>query len=172
VNGIRLINHQWAQIMLSEMYKNVNAGRAAMVESVYAIAMYGLLSALYSPPFYYLQLFLPRWFFTLFVSPFLGLKVFTRLFRKIYLYWRPKDEIEIQSGWASLSKVACGDIGVINSHMAVELMGIDGCRHDIGAEKYLRDAKLSQIYEGTQQLNRLNIFMSLVARNMPEVEVF
>lgn len=172
VNGSALINHQWAQIMLSDMYKNVNMGRAAMMESVYAIAMYGLLSALYSPVLYYAQKLLPKWFFTLFVAPFFGLKLFDRLFRKSYLQSRPQNEIEIQSGWASLVKVACGDIGVINSHMAIELMGIDGCRHDIGAEKYLRDAKLSQIYEGTQQLNRVNMFMNLVARNMPEVKVF
>jgi alkylation response protein AidB-like acyl-CoA dehydrogenase len=56
--------------------------------------------------------------------------------------------------------------------MALQLMGIDGCRHDYGAEKYYRDAKLLQIYEGTNQLNRMNLFKNLVARDMPEVNVF
>jgi alkylation response protein AidB-like acyl-CoA dehydrogenase len=51
-------------------------------------------------------------------------------------------------------------------------MGIEGCRHDIGAEKYFRDAKLLQIYEGANLLNRINLFKNLVGRRMSEVVVF
>ena len=172
VNGTLLINHQWAQSILAEMYKNVNMGRAAYMESAYANAMHGLAKMLFVRPVYYADRFLPSWYFTIIISPVLNLKIMTWLFRWVNFYRYPKKSAEIQSGWASLVKFGCTDLGIINSQMAIQLMGIDGCRHDIGAEKYLRDAKLLQIYEGTNQLNRINLFKNLVGRDMPEVKVF
>ncbi|MBN1364299.1 MAG: acyl-CoA/acyl-ACP dehydrogenase [Syntrophaceae bacterium] len=171
VNGKLLINHQWAQSMLAEMYKNVNMGRAIVMESAYANALHGLAKMLFLRPFYYMNLYLPSWYFRM-ISPMINMKVATLLTRFFNLYLYPKKSAEIQSGWASLTKVGCTDIGIINSQMALQLMGIDGCRHDIGSEKYYRDAKLLQIYEGTNQLNRINLFKNLVGRNMKEVEVF
>ncbi|MBN2158785.1 MAG: acyl-CoA/acyl-ACP dehydrogenase [Spirochaetes bacterium] len=171
VGGSLLINHQWAQSMLSEMYKNVSMGRAGYMESAYANALHGMIKSLYKPYLFYVNRWLPRWYFTM-ISPLLGLKAVTRLFRNINFYWYPKESAQVSSGWASLVKFACTDLGIENSQMAVELMGIDGCRHDIGSEKFLRDAKLLQIYEGTNQLNRMNLFKELVGRDMPEVQIF
>lgn len=171
VGGSLLINHQWAQSILSEMYKNVNMGRAAYMESAYTNAMHGMIKSLYKPYLFYFNRLLPRWYFAL-ISPFFRLKMLTRLFRMINFFWYPKESAQVSSGWASLVKFSCTDLGIINSQLAVELMGIDGCRHDIGAEKYLRDAKLLQIYEGTNQLNRMNLFKELVGRDMPEVQIF
>jgi alkylation response protein AidB-like acyl-CoA dehydrogenase len=51
-------------------------------------------------------------------------------------------------------------------------MGRAGVRHDGRVEKFLRDARLLQIYEGTNQLNRLNLFKCLIAPSAPEAEVF
>jgi acyl-CoA dehydrogenase len=171
VNGALLINHQWAQSILAEMYKNVNMGRAAYMESAYANSMHGLVKTLFTQPVYFAERFIPSWYFTL-LSPIINMKIVTLIFRLFNLYLYPRESAEIQSGWASLAKFGCTDLGIINSQLAIQLMGIDGCRHDIGAEKYLRDAKLLQIYEGTNQLNRINLFKNLVSRNMPEVEVF
>jgi acyl-CoA dehydrogenase len=172
VNGKHLINHQWAQSMLSEMYKNINIGRAAYMESAYANSMHGLVKTLFNPVLYYFEKFAPRWYFSLIISPLLNTRLMTWLFRKINIDWYKKEDAQVSSGWASLVKFGCSDLGIVNCQMAMELMGIDGCRHDIGAEKYLRDAKLLQIYEGTNQLNRINLFKDLVGRNMPEVEIF
>ena len=68
----------------------------------------------------------------------------------------------LTSGMASLAKVACSDFAVRNAGLAIELMGADGLRHEHGVEKRLRDAKLLQIYEGTNQLNRINYFKCLL----------
>jgi acyl-CoA dehydrogenase len=81
-------------------------------------------------------------------------------------------EFQRIAGWGSIAKFAGTDAGVKNCHLAVELMGQAGLRQDHKAEKMLRDAKLLQIYEGTNQLNRLNAFKCLVARNHPQVRVF
>ena len=171
VNGILLINHQWAQAILSEMYKNINMGRAAYMESAYANSMHGMVKSLFKPLLFYIDRYVPSWYFTL-LYPVINSRFMTWLFRKINIYWYPLEDAEISSGWASLVKFGCTDLGIVNSQLAIELMGIAGCRHDIGAEKYLRDAKLLQIYEGTNQLNRINLFKNLVGRDMPEVEIF
>jgi alkylation response protein AidB-like acyl-CoA dehydrogenase len=51
-------------------------------------------------------------------------------------------------------------------------MGQAGLRQERLAEKHLRDAKLMQIYEGTNQLNRLNLFKCLMDRAYPQAKVF
>ena len=96
----------------------------------------------------------------------------TQAFRKIIVDMQKDEEARRASGWASLSKFAATDLGIKNCHLAVELMGQAGIRHDRRVEKYLRDAKLLQIYEGTNQLNRLNLFKCLVAPAVPEARVF
>ena len=63
-------------------------------------------------------------------------------------------------------------MGKKNSQEELEMMGQAGLRHDQGAEKILRDSKLLQIYEGTNQLNRLNLFNCLIARCVPQAKVF
>ena len=68
--------------------------------------------------------------------------------------------------------MAYGQETLLKCQLAVELMGQAGIRHDRGAEKHLRDSKLLQIYEGTNQLNRLNVFKCLIARSVPEARVF
>jgi alkylation response protein AidB-like acyl-CoA dehydrogenase len=84
---------------------------------------------------------------------------------------KPEDQ-RCCSGWASVAKFAGTDLGVKNCQMAVELMGQQGLRQDGGVEKLLRDIKLLQIYEGTNQLNRLNAFKCLIAPLEPQARMF
>ncbi len=167
-----LISRQWAQVTLAEMYKNVNTARTVYMESAFANAMKGMFKLLYMRPFYAMLRLLPPWYFTLFAQPFINTRMATRLFRTVYFEKYTDEEAQATSGWASLSKFACSDLAVETASMALSLMGAHGTRHDSGAEKYYRDAKLLQIYEGTNQLNRLNLFKNLVARDMPEVRLF
>ena len=71
-----------------------------------------------------------------------------------------------------MAKFAGTDLGVKNCQMAIEIMGQNGLRQDAGVEKMLRDIKLLQIYEGTNQLNRLNAFKCLIAPEVPQANVF
>jgi alkylation response protein AidB-like acyl-CoA dehydrogenase len=59
-----------------------------------------------------------------------------------------------------------------NCQLAMDLMGEAGLRHDNGMEKRLRDAKLLQIYESTNQMNRLIVFKGLIAPAYPQARVF
>jgi acyl-CoA dehydrogenase len=62
---------------------------------------------------------------------------------------------------ASMSKVRAGDIVTKITQKAVEIMGPIGYTRDHLLEKWFRDAKITDIYEGTGQINRL-----VVARNI------
>jgi acyl-CoA dehydrogenase len=62
---------------------------------------------------------------------------------------------------ASMSKVRAGDVVTKITQRAVELMGPLGYSCDYLLEKWFRDAKITDIYEGTGQINRL-----IVARNI------
>lgn len=56
---------------------------------------------------------------------------------------------------ASMSKVRAGDIVTKITQRSVELMGPLGYSREFLLEKWFRDAKISDIYEGTGQINRL-----------------
>jgi acyl-CoA dehydrogenase len=56
---------------------------------------------------------------------------------------------------ASMSKVRAGDIVTRITQRAVELLGPLGFSREYLLEKWFRDAKISDIYEGTGQINRL-----------------
>ena len=64
---------------------------------------------------------------------------------------------------ASMSKVRAGDIVTRITQRAVELLGPLGFSREYLLEKWFRDAKISDIYEGTGQINRL-----IVARQILE----
>jgi acyl-CoA dehydrogenase len=89
-------------------------------------------------------------------------------------------EIQFQSAWllvikalwmadnkihnpkeASMSKVRAGDVVVKITQKAVELLGPLGYSREMLLEKWFRDAKITDLYEGTGQINRL-----VVARNI------
>jgi acyl-CoA dehydrogenase len=172
VNGKLLANHEWAQAMLAEMYKNVSMGRLAYQETNYGLGMYGLFKTIQFKPVYYYLKYLPRKIIDTVITPLLDMNLTTRLFRKIHLDWQTDEEFHRTAGWGSLAKFAATDLGMKNCQMALELMGQSGLRQDRRAEKIFRDSKLLQIYEGTNQLNRLNMFKCLVARSHPQVKVF
>jgi acyl-CoA dehydrogenase len=58
---------------------------------------------------------------------------------------------------ASMSKVRAGDVVVKITQRAVELLGPMGFSREHLLEKWFRDAKINDLYEGTGQINRLII---------------
>jgi acyl-CoA dehydrogenase len=172
VEGRLLINHEWAQCMLAEMYANVSLSRLSYSETNYANGLYGMFKILQWKPVYYYIKYAPGWLIDRVVAPLFDLDLVTWLFRKLSFDWQKDEEYQRTSGWASMAKFASTDYGVRNSQLALEMMGRAGIRHDGRAEKHLRDSKLLQIYEGTNQLNRQNLFKSLVGRSIPAARMF
>jgi len=65
------------------------------------------------------------------------------------------DERQPNNLEASMCKVRAGDIVVKITQRAVELLGPLGISREQLLEKWLRDAKINDLYEGTGQINRL-----------------
>jgi alkylation response protein AidB-like acyl-CoA dehydrogenase len=60
-----------------------------------------------------------------------------------------------------MAKVTCSDTAVRVCEQAMELLSNHGVLHSNYVEKAFRDARLTQIYEGTNQINRLQIIEDL-----------
>jgi alkylation response protein AidB-like acyl-CoA dehydrogenase len=63
-------------------------------------------------------------------------------------------------GGGAIAKTFCSDTAWQVCNAAMELLGDHGYVHANSVEKAARDARLTQIYEGTNQINRLSIFES------------
>jgi butyryl-CoA dehydrogenase len=72
-------------------------------------------------------------------------------------------------GLSSMAKARGSDTAVRVTGMALEIAGLDCGALRPELEKCMRDAKLTQIYEGTNQLNRLEVFEGLVAEHSMSV---
>ncbi len=73
------------------------------------------------------------------------------------MVWHGSRHVPPTQAVSSAVKTFCGDRAVAVSTRAIELLADDGAIVAHGVEKRLRDARLNQIYEGTNQLNRLAI---------------
>ncbi|MEJ2010841.1 MAG: acyl-CoA dehydrogenase family protein [Anaerolineales bacterium] len=65
------------------------------------------------------------------------------------------DERKTNTIEASMCKVKAGDVVVKITQRAVEIMGPLGFSREFLLEKWFRDAKINDLYEGTGQINRL-----------------
>ncbi|MDP6511546.1 MAG: acyl-CoA dehydrogenase family protein [Dehalococcoidia bacterium] len=57
-------------------------------------------------------------------------------------------------GWATMAKVYASDVAMKVTTDCVQLMGSYGYSKEVGVEKYIRDAKIIQIYIGANKLTR------------------
>jgi alkylation response protein AidB-like acyl-CoA dehydrogenase len=63
---------------------------------------------------------------------------------------------------SAMSKLFCSDTAMRVASDAVRLMGEHGYLSDYPAEKMMRDAKITQIYEGTNEIQRNEIALALI----------
>jgi alkylation response protein AidB-like acyl-CoA dehydrogenase len=78
------------------------------------------------------------------------------------LVWQGARYARPTQGVASAAKAFCADTGLRVTSRAMELLGDHGYLAAHGVEKALRDVRLNQIYEGTNQINYL-AFMEWLA---------
>ncbi len=68
------------------------------------------------------------------------------------------------TAWAAMAKLRCGDVAMSVTTDAVQLLGGFGYSTEYPVERMMRDAKITQIYEGTQQIQRIVIARSMVGK--------
>jgi alkylation response protein AidB-like acyl-CoA dehydrogenase len=70
------------------------------------------------------------------------------------------DDAELTKA-SAMAKLKCGDVAMAVTTDAVQILGGYGYIKEYPAERFMRDAKITQIYEGTQEVQRL-----VIAREM------
>ena len=63
---------------------------------------------------------------------------------------------------SAMSKLRASDLAMKIATDAVQVMGGDGYSTEFGIEKIMRDVKLCQIYEGTNQVQRVVISKAIL----------
>lgn len=172
VRGKPLINQQWAQVILAQMLANVVAARATYMEAVLCDMNWGLgrITPMRRGS-YRIRLAMERLMTTEFAKRMIerNLGRISQSSGAVINRYMSASQV---SGYGALAKVKCSDYAMINAGLGIDLMGKAGLRHDLGMEKVFRDAKLLQIYEGTNEINRLALFNHLVKRGDAGIEVF
>jgi alkylation response protein AidB-like acyl-CoA dehydrogenase len=73
----------------------------------------------------------------------------------------PAEGAQDPTAEVSMAKLHCTALGVRVTARCMELLGEDGDRVDLGVERRLRDAKIAEIYDGTNQVQSM-----LIARDL------
>jgi alkylation response protein AidB-like acyl-CoA dehydrogenase len=79
--------------------------------------------------------------------------------------------VEVEAGspdmarWASAAKLIAGDTAMAVTTDAVQVLGGYGYTTEFPVERMMRDAKITQLYEGTQQIQRVVVARSLLGKD-------
>jgi alkylation response protein AidB-like acyl-CoA dehydrogenase len=66
---------------------------------------------------------------------------------------------------SAMAKLLCGDVAMEVTTEAVQILGGYGYVKEYPVERFMRDAKITQIYEGTQEIQRLVIAREMLREN-------
>jgi alkylation response protein AidB-like acyl-CoA dehydrogenase len=66
---------------------------------------------------------------------------------------------------SAMAKLKCGDVAMAVTTEAVQILGGYGYIKEYPVERFMRDAKITQIYEGTQEIQRLVIAREMLREN-------
>jgi len=78
---------------------------------------------------------------------------------------RRKDAGEPATRWAAMAKLFCSETAMWVATQAVQVFGGYGFMRDYPVERLMRDAKATEIYEGTSEIQRLVIGRELLNSN-------
>lgn len=163
--GRYLVDEQWVQQILADMAANVMIGRALALSAAFSEADNGMMTLLGNPLLGLLQNIIPS--AVLLSSPYQKV-IRSRLMSRIMNASLEKIEIrrrQRNQAHSSAAKWVAADLAMQNADLALEIAGAAGLVQESGVEKFFRDAKLLQIYEGTNQINRKHLWDSLIARS-------
>jgi len=71
------------------------------------------------------------------------------------------EDVELTKA-SAMAKLKCGDVAMAVSTEAVQILGGYGYVKEYPVERFMRDAKITQIYEGTQEIQRLVIAREMI----------
>lgn len=61
-----------------------------------------------------------------------------------------------------MAKLAASEAATMNAHQAIQVLGGMGYVSDMPAERFYRDARITEIYEGTSEIQHVVIALNLL----------
>ncbi len=159
IKNHRLIDEGWVQMAIADLMKDIKVVRSAAanysiaVDTCHAARMFESLPVKLSLKLIPERLLLSESLIALAKSPVVS-EAGTKMKKEIVT-----DKITdmfIKEG--SALKVAGTDLAMNVTSRVLDIVGLEGMSYKYGIEKCFRDAKLTQIYEGTNQANKLEFF--------------
>ncbi len=159
IKNHRLIDEEWVQIAIGDMMQDIMAVRATCMN-------FGLAADTFHTGQMFDQLsmkitlgILPERFLQsdLFVSM-MNMPAVSKSGTKMKQALINDDVIDQFIKEGSAVKVAGTDLAMRVTSRVLDIVGLEGMSHRYGIEKCFRDAKITQIFEGTNQVNRLELF--------------
>jgi acyl-CoA dehydrogenase len=159
INGHRLIDEGWVQFALADIMKDVVNLRHAWVDFAVAIDFYHVMKLMNNPlTDIALKLAPRRLLYADGLEELAGTAPVTSLVVGLKKKLVPREAVENSILHGSALKAAGTDLAMRATSLCCDIVGLEGMRRRYGIEKCFRDAKVTQIYEGTNQTNRLDVF--------------
>ncbi len=167
--GKRPIDQERIQMALADMQALIQESRGLYL--AHSLCGDALFRRAFTHPLFKSAFLLPRKLrtsraYSAFLNSYYGKSMVNAIFRR---FIRDEDITDMLSK-ASLAKFTCADNSMELISRALELMGVNDSPERLWVEKCYRDAKLTQIYEGTNQLNRLVVYNVEIAGTL-KIEV-
>ncbi len=159
VNGHRLIDESWVQFALADIMKDIINLRHAWVDFAVAIDFYHVMQLMNNPLTDIALKIAPRGLlFSQALEDLAGTAPVNSLVVGLKKKLVPLEAVENSILHGSALKAAGTDLAMRATSLCCDIVGLEGMRRAYGIEKCFRDAKVTQIYEGTNQTNRLDVF--------------
>ncbi len=164
-NGIRPIDRESIQMTLADMKSALQQSRALYIH--HTLACDAVFGRVLTHPALYAAFKVPRGLrASAPVANMLNSRYGKGAINAVFRYFVKDEKMTYILALASLAKYSCADAAMAVTSRALELMGPDPGEERQWVEKFFRDAKLTQIYEGTNQLNRLAYFDAEISKEL------
>jgi alkylation response protein AidB-like acyl-CoA dehydrogenase len=164
VGGHRLIEEDWVQMALGDMLQMLDAARQSYAAHALAMDSIGLFGLFRHPAVRASLKLLPaRLRDSGRLHDALSARRVHELFRQVKDRMIPREAVGAFLRVGSSAKVNGTDAAVEVCSRCLDIVGLEGASVRNGIEKIFRDVKVCQIYEGTNQANRKEIFKEELA---------
>jgi len=162
IKGRYLFEEQWCQIMLVDILAKIQMARQLYLDAAICCDLLSTSKLMEHPLMKA---------FNLVPGSIINSDLAQRIFnpQKTYEFVRrlakrsiSDEALSLVAGYSSLAKFSASDLAIEVTSTAMQIMQEDGAISSYGIEKLYRDAKLTQIYEGTNQINRLYAFKNIL----------
>jgi alkylation response protein AidB-like acyl-CoA dehydrogenase len=143
--------------LLAQMWQNARTARASYLEANIVNAQVGLVSLSDNGLARLIDRLMPPGLArSRAVERLINLPYLNEQARRIVTSLSARD-IAFASSYGSATKVETSELALRNCELSFELLGAKATREDTGLPKYWRDARLLTIYEGTNDICRLDV---------------